>query len=247
MTVGLMAKRAAGLAAAALVMWVMAAGSGATLAGASALAQARRAGGAAPACRTGLATYRIVTKAPITSTVEGNCTFDPAAIEATCTNEYSDGTGRRFRSVSVTRYATVADVVDEVSAIPPLQLSQATTSTVTGAGAGADSTNTSTLEYDAQKRLISIVAESRPSRMRSTTTYTAWDAAGRPTMATVVAGPQKNTVSMSYDDSRRMQSQTSNGVTCTQTFDANGNPAVGVCGGSTATTTVLTTQRICKG
>jgi YD repeat-containing protein len=241
-----MAKRAAGLLAAVLVMWMLPAGSGSTPAGTSALAQARRAG-PAPACRTGLATYRIVTKAPITSTVEGSCTFDPATIEGTCTSEYSDTTGRRFRSVSVTRYATVADVVDEVSAIPPLQLSQATTSTVTGAGAGADSTNTSTLEYDAQKRLISIVAESRPSRMRSTTTYTAWDAAGRPTMATVVAGPQKNTVSMSYDDSRRMQSQTSNGVTCTQTFDANGNPAVGVCGGSTATTTVLTTQRICKG
>ena len=127
-------------------------------------------------------------------------------MEGTCTNEYSDNTGRRFRSVSVTRHASLADVVDEVSVVPPLQLALGTT-----------------------------------------TTYTAWDTAGRPTMGTVLAGRQQSTVSMSYDDSRRMQSQTSNGITCTQTFDANANPAIGSCAGSTATTTVLTTQQICKG
>ena len=40
---------------------------------------------------------------------------------------------------------------------------------------------------------------------------------------------------------------TSNGVTCTQTFDDNGNPALGNCAEATASTTVLTTRRICKG
>jgi YD repeat-containing protein len=149
--------------------------------------------------------------------------------------------------VSVTRHASVADVVDEVAVNPPLQLSLGTTTTITGGGAGTDATTDSTPDYDDRKRLISLTAESRPSRQRSTTTYTAWDAAGRPTMGTVLAGRQKSTVTMSYDDSRRMQSQTSNGITCTQTFDANGNPAIGSCAGSTATTTVLTTQRICKG
>ena len=54
-------------------------------------------------------------------------------------------------------------------------------------------------------------------------------------------------ISMSYDETRRSQSTTSNGITCTQTFDANGNPALGTCASTTATTTVLTTQRICKG
>jgi hypothetical protein len=56
-----------------------------------------------------------------------------------------------------------------------------------------------------------------------------------------------STISMSYDETRRSQSTTSNGVTCTQTFDANGNPSLGTCPGSTATNAVLTTQRICKG
>jgi hypothetical protein len=179
-----------------------------------------------------------------TSTVEGSCTFDADRIEGTCTNEYSDTGGRRFRSEAVTRHASIADVVDEVSVVPPLQRSLGTTTTVTGAG--ADSTNVSTLEYDAGKRLISLLAESRPSGQRSTTTYTAWDAAGRPTMGSVLAGRQSSPISMSYDSARRSQSMTSSGTTCTQTFDINGNPAVGTCPGSTATTTVLTTQRICK-
>ena len=147
---------------------------------------ARRA--APAACRTGLATYRIVTKGPggFTSTVEGSCSFNPAAVEGTCTNEYSDTRGGRYRTVSVTRHSTIAEVVDEVSVNPPLQLSLGTTTTVTGAG--TNSTNVSTTEYDAQKRLVSVVAESRPSGQRSVTTYSTWDAAGRPTMATVLAG-----------------------------------------------------------
>ncbi len=91
-----------------------------------------------------------------------------------------------------------------------------------------------------------MTAESRPSGQRSTTTYTAWDAAGRPTMATVLAGRQSSTQSISYDDARRTQSMTSGGVMCTQTFDENGNPTAGSCGGATVSTTVLTTQRICR-
>jgi hypothetical protein len=194
-----------------------------------------------------VATYRIVTQGPVTSTVEGTCTFDAGTVEGTCTNDYSDSTGRRFRTVSVTRHASVADVVDEVAVNPPLQLALGTTTTITGGGAGADSTSESTADYDERKRLISMTAESRPSRQRSTTTYTAWDAAGRPTMATVLSGRQTTTMTTRYDDVRRSQSMTTNGTTCTQTFDVNGNPAVATCPGSTATTTVLTTRQICKG
>jgi len=210
----------------------------------SALAQeARRE--SAPACRTGVGAYRIENKGAVTSNVTGSCTFDAAAVEGTCTNDYSDSTGRKLRSVSVTRHATVADVVDEVSANPPLQRALGTTTTLTGAG--TDTRNTSTLEYDAQKRLVSIIAESRPSGQRSITTYTAWDAEGRPTAATIAAAGQATTLAIRYDNARRSQSMTSNGVTCTQTFDQNGNPAVSSCeGGSSASTTILATQRICR-
>lgn len=201
--------------------------------------------GAAPACRTGIATYRVVTKGPFTSIVEGSCTFDEKAIEGTCTNDYSDSTGRRFRSVSVTRHASLADVVDEVAVNPPLQRALGTTTTLSGSG--TDGTSTSTLEYDAQRRLVSLSAEARPGTQRSTTTYTSWDAAGRPTAATVVSGRQTSTQTFTYDDARRTQTMNAGGgVVCTQTFDENGNPSVGTCAGSTSTTTVLTTQRICK-
>ena len=140
-----MAHRAARIAIAAVLAGMLPAGSGGTPAAAPS-AQAARRGGAPDACRTGLATYRIVTRGGgFTSTTEGSCSFDAATVEGTCTNDYSDGTGRRFRSVSVTRHATIADVVDEVSVNPPRQLARGTTTTVTGAG--ADSTGVSTLEY----------------------------------------------------------------------------------------------------
>jgi hypothetical protein len=210
----------------------------------SAFAQgARRA--AAPACRTGVGAYRIESKGPVTSTVLGSCTFDAAAVVGTCTNDYSDGTGRKLRSVSVTRHATVADVVDEVSSNPPLQRSLGTTTTLTAGG--PETRNTSTLEYDAQKRLVSVIAESRPSGQRSVTTYTAWDAEGRPTMGTISSGARTTALAITYDNVRRSQSLTQNGVTCTQTFDPNGNPATSSCdGGSASSTTVLATQRICR-
>jgi hypothetical protein len=206
----------------------------------AAAGQAARRGAAS--CRTGMATYRIVTKSTVTSTVNGTCTFDPATVEGTCTNEYSDSTGRRFRTTSVTRHASVTDVVDEVAVNPPRQRALSTTTTVTGAG--PDSVNTSTLEYDAERRLTSITAESRPSGQRAVTTYTTWDAAGRPTMGSAVPGRAVQT--LSYDDARRTQTMSSAGVTCTQTFDENGNPSIGTCPASVATTTVLTTMRVCR-
>lgn len=227
---------------AAVVVCVCVTGFGGAATGALA-GQARE--GGAQSCRTGIATYRIVTASPIvTSTVEGRCTFDSATVEGTCVNDYSDSRGGRFTSVSITRHATVADVVDEVSVVPPLNRALGTTTTVKGAG--LDTTGTSTLTHDGRKRLTTIAAVSQPGGQTSTTTYTAWDAAGRPTAGTLASGRQSTAQTMRYDDSTRTQTISTNGQMCTQTFDENGNPAAGACGGSTATTTVLTTQQICR-
>jgi hypothetical protein len=196
------------------------------------------------ACRTGVETYRIVTTSPVfTSTTEGRCTFDREKVEGTCTNEYRDGQGRRFTSVSVTRHASIADVVGEVSVVPPLMRALETATTVSGGG--ADTTGVNTLSYDAEGRLQSMTAVSRPSGQRSVTTYTAWDRAGRPMAGLTEAGRVSTPMTLSYDDSTRTLSTTTAGQTCTQNFDANGNPTVARCAGSTSTTTVLTTQRIC--
>ena len=200
--------------------------------------------GGAGTCRTGLATYRIVTVSPAgTSTVDGSCTFDHAAVEGTCTNLYSDTAGQRFRSVSVTRHASLADVVDEVSVNPPRNLALGTTTTVSGLG--LNSTTTSVQTYDARRRPTGVTAVQQPGAT-STTVYTSRDAAGRPTAATITTGRQGGSQAFTYSDASRTQSLTSGGTTCTQTFDENGNPAVSRCAESMATTTVLTTQQICR-
>jgi hypothetical protein len=202
-------------------------------------------GTSSTSCRTGVATYRIVTtSASFTSTINGSCTFNPSTVEGTCTNNYTDTLGSSFTSVSVTRHATRGDVVDEVSVIPPLNRALGTTTTITGAG--PTTTNTATLGQDGQRRLVSITAVSQPSGQTTTTTYTAWDSAGRPTAGTVVGAGQPIGQTFSYDNASRTQTSASSGVTCTQTFDQNGNPSVGTCPGSTATMTVLTTQQICR-
>jgi len=100
--------------------------------------------------------------------------------------------------------------------------------------------------YDARRRPTGVTAVQQPGAQTSTTVYTSWDAAGRPTAATITAGRQGGSQVFSYNDAARTQSMTSGGMTCTQTFDENGNPAVSRCAGGTATTTVLTTQQICR-
>jgi hypothetical protein len=198
----------------------------------------------ATACRTGPGTYRIVTTGGgVTSTINGTCTYDNNAVAGTCTNLYSDTTGQAFTSVSTTRHPTRGDVVDEVSVIPPLQRALGTTTTLTGSA--LNSTGTSTLTYDAQKRLISAVATtiSAGQSVTSTTTYTAWDSAGRPT----VASSSGSGTTYTYDNATRTQLTTTAGVSCSQVFDTNGNPTVGICSnGATSTLTMLSTLQVCR-
>ncbi len=199
-------------------------------------------------CRTGIATYRIVTTGGgFTSTTTGSCTFNSGAVEGTCTNSYTDTLGSAFTSVSTTRHASRGDVVDEVAVIPPLNRSLGTTTTVSGAG--LNSTNTATNTYDGQRRLVMTTAVSQTAGLpsvTSTTTYTTWDSAGRPTAGSTVAGGVTTPVSYAYDNATRTQTQTSGGTSCTQTFDTNGNPLVGNCAGAVATFTTLTTQQVCR-
>ena len=201
-------------------------------AGCRAIEQAARRGAQAAACRTGLATYRIVTKGR-------------DHVHRQRQLHVRQRRGRRHLHERLHRHhrQEVPIGFGHAPRDHRRRGGRGVGEPAAAAGAGHDhhgdrrrrglDQRQHARSTDAQKRLISVVAESRPSGQRSTTTYTAWDAAGRPTMATVLAGrPEASTMSMSYDDARRMQSTTSNGITCTQTFDANGNPAVGTCAGS---------------
>lgn len=200
-------------------------------------------GAASSSCRTGPATYRIVTTAAsVTSTINGSCTFNQATVEGTCTNQYSDSTGQSFTSTSTTRNSSRGEVVDEVSVIPPLNLSSSTTTTLSNPGQ-APITSTATRTFSGRRILTQT---SSGTGVTTVTTYTAWDSSERPTAATIVTAGVSSQQTISYDNAARTQTMTQGGVTCTQAFDANGNPTVGTCPGSTATFTMLTTQQICR-
>ncbi|MEQ1757560.1 MAG: hypothetical protein ABL986_04525 [Vicinamibacterales bacterium] len=222
-------------------------GSGSTGTGTTGGTGSAGGGTASTSCRTGPATYRIVTaSSQFTSTINGTCTFNNASVEGTCTNVYTDTIGTSFTSVSTTRHASRGDVVDEIAVIPPLNRALGTTTTVTGAG--LNSTGTSVLTQDGQRRLATIVATSTSGgqTVTSTTTYSAWDSSGRPTAGTI-SGSGGGSVNYSYDNAARTQSSTQSGVTCTQTFDVNGIPTTGTCtNGVTTTFTTLSTLQVCR-
>ncbi len=201
-------------------------------------------GASSSSCRIGPATYRIVTTGPgFTSTVNGSCTFNQSTIEGTCTNVYTDSLGGSFTSASTTKNSSRGEVVDEVSVIPPLNLSSSTTTNIQGGGTVPASSGTATRTFSGRRILTQT---SVSGAQTTTTTYTAWDSSERPTAATMTGTGQSSQITYAYDNATRTQSMTQSGVTCTQTFDQNGNPLVGNCAGSSSTFTMLTTQQICR-
>lgn len=203
-------------------------------------------GAANQRCRIFAATYQTVSRsAAFNSTITGSCRFDPARNETTCINDYRDSMGGTSRSTAVTAFAARADAIDEVRVVPPLRRSTGTVTTATGSNGTTTSTLTNT--YDAQRRLV------RETGNNYTTTYTAWDAAGRPTAATSTNNGQTLQMTMVYDDAARTLLLTTSGrgfsQACTSTFDVNGTNISNVCGSGatavTATTTIQTTAQVC--
>ena len=105
--------------------------------------------------------------------------------------------------------------------------------------------------YDAQKRLVREVGTG-PTGVQYTTSYTTWDAKGRPTSGTTVHPGGKNTLGITYNDVTRTQTMTSTsqgqGVNCGATFDVNGNTVATQCYGSVSSskTTITATEKICR-
>ena len=208
-----------------------------------------------PPCRMAAVEFSAVNKAPnLKAESTSTCIFDRKALTFTCTTQHKDSLGTKTTAVSVTSYESIADIVDEVAAIPPRLRSNRVDSTTEG-NRGATKTNV-VYTYDAQQRLTTEVATTQGSKSVATTTYTSWDAQGRPTAGTInVSGSRGSTLSLSYDDAKRVQTITSDAggqrVTCEMGFDANGNSISHSCRGSgglasTATTTIGKTEKICR-
>jgi hypothetical protein len=178
------------------------------------------------------------------------CSYDTATNQSTCTNKYTDSLGTSTTTVSVTTFASLADAIDEIKVIPPRRRSLRTDTTATGARGSAASSLANT--YDNENRLIQEVGESPGGTF--TTTYTAWDEAGRPTAGKTVMRANINSLTLAYDDkARTLTTTTDTGgqrLVCVLTFDASGNPIATSCkgpGGMTSSTTQPTaTEKICR-
>ncbi len=174
------------------------------------------------------------------------CVFDASAVTVTCTN-----TGGMIRVTAVTKYHSRNDLVDTVSAIPPLVRSESLTLTAPG------STTSTAYTYDPQKRLTREVATAAMG-VTVTTDYSDWDAHGRPLKGRITTSPPGRAPSdqaIRYDDTARTKTitTTQNGAvvsTDVVTFDADGNQiksAGSDKGGSyTSTTTISSTMKVCR-
>ena len=206
-----------------------------------------------PACRNIPTSLTYVTMAQgFSTTLNQTCSFDREAFRGTCSNRYSDsrGTSNLPTTSVVATYVSVGAFIDEVRVVPPLF--KALKAAATGTGPGVRNSET-TFTYDSQGRLLKEVT----TGSTATTTYTEWDAAGRPTKVQDAGPGFNNTRVVSYDDGQRTRTtrvipagQSQAVITTVETFNADGNPVRQVASGgpsaSTTTITINNTERVCR-
>jgi YD repeat-containing protein len=200
----------------------------------------------APGCRTYPTSLRTQhTGSGFTGVTESTCQFDRPSLELRCSHEYSDSAGNKSSTTVTTKYASVNDVLEEGKVNPPLRRSLWSITRQTGnrASGGGRLENT----YDEQGRLRSESSE------QVKTTYTAWDAAGRPTEGEARSARSSVEYRMVYGPSSMTMTTTTpqGSVVCTKTFDATGTEISNECKGTASTgsklvTTVTGTARVCK-
>jgi hypothetical protein len=209
-------------------------------------------GSSTASCRTLAASQRSVQTFTDGVTVTTDTACSLSGTDATCNSTFTDS---RFGSGTMTqtsRFTSRSDIVDEAAANPPLARSLGTTTVTTVSG--VPFTTTATNSYDAQRRLTSTVVVTQSPPLSVTTSFSAWDASGRPTAgSTTIPNVGQFPVTITYDNANRSVTRDTGLNVCTQTYDTNANIIREQCndrGGSTApsTTTVniVTTQQICK-
>jgi YD repeat-containing protein len=178
--------------------------------------------------------------------MDSTCQFNEASNQGTCDVTYSDNFGGAGTARTVVSYNSTNDFIDEVRVVPPLTRSTRAT-TQTNGFAGTTASGTVTNSYDAQNRLVRQAAAYTIGS--ATTTYTAWDSAGRPTAGTL-SGGGAGTMEMSYDDAARSVTITTKSfggeTVCTSVYDANGNQVSVTCAGTSTVGTISQTQTVCR-
>ncbi len=207
-----------------------------------------------PPCRVAAMELTSATKAPNLQTESSTaCSLDRKAVTWTCKSTNKDSRGTTTTTHSVTTYKSIADIVDEIAVIPPLRRAVRVDSSFDGPhGSGK---NNVVYTYDSQNRLVQDAATSSTGATAKTT-YSSWDAQGRPTAAgmTMSSGPG-STMTLKYDDAARVQTMTTEAmgqrITCEVGFDANGHIIANSCRGpagvvSTTKSTIGKTEKICR-
>jgi YD repeat-containing protein len=203
-------------------------------------------GGSGPTCRTYPASSTVSFQSTdgVTRTSPSTCAWDANLHQLTCTISVSSG--GPVCTTTVSGYASTADFIDELRAIPPVLLRTSDVQTSSGAPpCGAGAIQNITYVYDAQRRLTQLLNGT------FTTTFTSWDSVGRPTAGSLTSGAP---VTIAYDAAARTQTQTTGtggaAVVVTTTFDTTGTPIRVVTqeNGVTSTTTtqVTATAQVCR-
>jgi hypothetical protein len=199
-------------------------------------------------CRTFLTAATNVTVAGnLTATVTFACGFDAPASRYTCRLNYSDNNRVRYDGVQTTSYKSKSDAVDEVRVVPPLTRWLSLSQTI--ASVRSDLTHS----FDAESRPIRLVSVTASGTI--TTTYRAWDTLGRPTAGTEVAPQLTTALSFAYDDTARTSTTTRIApgyprFVGVQAYNSDGLQTVyNTTFGdrtSTTTTTIASTERVCR-
>lgn len=204
--------------------------------------------GGSGSCRELASDYTAqATSGPFSATTISTCAFNATTRQVSCTHRYTDSLGSSTTTNGIAQYNSVADLVDEVAVIPPRTYVVSASAVQTGSASG---TSSAAHTFDGSRRLVS--ASNVSAAGTGTTTYTAWDASGRPTAGNDVGTGYSNALTITYDNTARTRTTSYNGglVTTIEAFDANGNPVnhVSAGGASVSTTTFTTraTQRVCK-
>jgi hypothetical protein len=172
-----------------------------------------------------------------TVTETQSCVFDKAAHALLCT---ATGDGFCASRTETKMYPSVADFVEEADAVGRRR-EAIVESTACG------STRTQTLTYDAQKRLVRW--DVNVPQPVSETTYTGWDAQGRPTSGSVVSAGIDQPLTIAYDDAARTMRTEGRGFSWLLGYDGIGDVVneVWVQGDFSYTTsfTVAATAEVC--
>jgi YD repeat-containing protein len=170
-----------------------------------------------PRCRTYSAEEVRTLSGAGSGTIEQQCRFDKATYTRACTINSRTHAGSFTLKLTDT-YGSVGDFVDEIRVIPPIaRLKQQTRRFVSGPRADADVT----YEYDANRRQTRISTSMNGNLMA--TTYSAWDALGRPTSAVSSSRASTVTLTYSYDDHARTMTITGPAGEEVDTYNADGN------------------------